>query len=241
MEKSKYDTGINILGSIPDYVEMINYIISLDTNEHDGVFSFRTTHSTERFKVAITSYLLQFSCPQHKSVVLHALAEEQLSIQNKLMIIFWQLTYTNLLFRRITEEVFMKAVFMGRNTIDAGEIVSFLHYIKEVDNVGASWSDSTLKTIGSKYLTLMKKLGLADGIVKKHIRHPLIGNDLFVWFIRWCQLVYPSDKTLNNPYIQFGFMDKDTIINRLKKIENVPYWDIYQIGNDATIDLKPYE
>ena len=44
-----------------------------------------------------------------------------------------------------------------------------------------------------------------------------------------------------NPYIQFGFMDKETLINRLKKIENIKYWNISQIGDDVTIDLKPYE
>ena len=209
-KKAKYDTGVNIIGSIPDYADMIRYIASLESKVQDKEFTFRTSESTRR-------------------------------LQSKFIIIFWQLTFSDLLFRRITEEVYMKALYMGRANIQGEEILAFLHYIKQTEPQNLNWSESTLKVVSGKYLTLLKKLGLAEGTVKKQIRHPVITNDLFVWFIRWCQLVYPNDRTLKNPYIQFGFMDKETLINRLKKIENIKYWNISQIGDDVTIDLKPYE
>ena len=36
----------------------------------------------------------------------------------------------------------------------------------------------------------------------------------------------------------FAFSERQTIISRLKKIENIPYWDITQIGNEIKIDIK---
>jgi hypothetical protein len=100
------------------------------------------------------------------------------------------------------------------------------------------WSDDTLKISASKYLTILKKLGLADGAIKKTILHPVITQRLFVYFIKFVQQVYPEDKTLHNPYMVYAFSEEQSIINRLKKIENINYWDISQIGNELTIDLK---
>jgi hypothetical protein len=84
----------------------------------------------------------------------------------------------------------------------------------------------------------MKKLGLADGAVKKTIVHPVITQKLFIYFIRFVQQVCPDDKTLHNPYMIFAFSEEQSIITRLKKIENMQYWDISQISNELTIDLK---
>jgi hypothetical protein len=153
------------------------------------------------------------------------------------MVLFWQLTYSNLLFSRITAEVFMKAVYAGRVTITAEEVTSFLRYIKESETGELDWSEDTIKISGSKYLTIMKKLGLADGAIKKTIIHPVITTGLFVYFIRFVQTI-TDDRTLHNPYMIFSFSEEQTIISRLKKIDNIQYWDIAQIGNEITIDLK---
>lgn len=241
MAKTKYDSAVNMLGGIPDMSEMVQYINSLSNKKIDSNFIFRTTHATTTFKGAIESFILQFASEKHKKHFLDALSSDKFTLANKFIIIFWQMTYSDYLFKRITEEVFMKAVYQGRSSIQGDEILAFLHYIKGQEPEELKWSETTLKGTASKYLTLVKKLGLAEGTVKKQIKHPIITNELFVWFIRWCQLVCSEDRTLHNPYIQFGFMDEYTLILRLKKIENMAYWDITQIGNDITIDLKPYE
>ena len=157
------------------------------------------------------------------------------------MLVFWQMTYANALFRDITSEVFMKAVYQGRSSLSQDDVYSFVRHLKEQNPEELQWSDATLKIIGSKYLTAMKKLGLADGSLRKEIRYPLISDSLFVYFMRWCQTVYPTDRTLGNPYLKFGFFENSTLIEKLKKITFIPYWDITQIGDDVTIDLKPYE
>ena len=219
----KYDSGVNIMGSVPNYNVMLDYISDTygNTEGSTGAFEFRTEKSLQRFISAIESCILKFRNDTHK----------------KLFFLFWQLTYSNLLFSRITAEVFMKAVYSGRVTIMAEEITSFLRFIKETEEGELDWSEDTIKISGSKYLTIMKKLGLADGAIKKSIVHPVITNNLFVYFIRFVQTV-SGDKTLHNPFIIFSFSEEQNIISRLKRIENIQYWDVTQIGKEITIDLK---
>ena len=237
---SKYDSGVNIMGSVPNYNVMLDYISDTYgvTKGSTGAFEFRTEKSLRRFIAAIESCILKFKNETHKSMFFDALANKDFSIQERLLVLFWQLTYSNRLFSRITAEVFMKAVYDGRITITAEEIISFLRYIKETEKGELDWSEGTIKISGSKYLTIMKKLGLADGTIKKTIIHPVITNNLFVYFIRFIQTI-SDDKTLHNPYMIFSFSEEPNIISRLKKIENIQYWDISQIGNEITIDLKP--
>lgn len=236
---SKYDSGVNILGSVPDYNVMLDYISDTYgvTDDSTGAFEFRTEKSLYRFISAIESCILKFKNDDHKKMFFEALANKDFSIQERLVVLFWQLTYSNLLFSKITAEVFMKAVYAGRVTITAEEITSYLRFVKESEPGELNWSEETIKISGSKYLTIMKKLGLADGAIKKTIVHPVITNDLFVYFIRFIQTV-SGDKTLHNPYIVFSFSEEQNIIHRLKKIENIQYWDVTQIGNELTIDLK---
>ncbi len=236
---SIYDSGVNIMGSVPNYNVMLDYISDTYgvTEGSSGAFEFRTEKSLRRFIAAIESCILKFQNEDHKRMFFNAIADKDFSIQERLIVLFWQLTYSNRLFSRITAEVFMKAVYAGRITITAEEITSFLRYIKETEKGELDWSEDTIRISGSKYLTIMKKLGLADGAIKKTIVHPIITNNLFVYFIRFIQTV-SDDKTLHNPYMIFSFSEEPNIVSRLKKIENIQYWDISQIGNEITIDLK---
>ena len=238
-KNNKYDSGVNIMGSVPNYNMMLDYIGDTYgiTEGSSGAFEFRTEKSLQRFVSAIESCILRFKNAEHKKMFFEAIANKDFSVQERLMVLFWQLTYSNLLFSRITAEVFMKAVYAGRVTVTAEEVTSFLRYIKESEPGELDWSEDTIKISGSKYLTIMKKLGLADGAIKKTIIHPVITTGLFVYFIRFVQTI-TDDKTLHNPYMIFSFSEEQTIISRLKKIDNIQYWDIAQIGNEITIDLK---
>ena len=240
MNSTKYDSGVNIMGSIPDYNVMLEYISDTYgvTHGSTGTFELRTEKSFKRFVAAIESCILRFENEEHKQFFFEAIGKKDFSIQERHIVLFWQLTYSNKLFSRISAEVFMKAVYSGRVTILAEEITSFLRHVKETEPGELQWSEGTLKISGSKYLTILKKLGLADGNQKKTIIHPVITSNLFVYFIRFVQLVAPGDKTLHNPYMIFAFNEAQSIITRLKKIEYIPYWDITQMGSEISIDLK---
>lgn len=149
---------------------------------------------------------------------LSTISSDEFSQKEKLLVLFWQLVYGNALFARVTNEVFMKAVYQGKSSLSVIDVLSLLYYIKETEVGELDWSEETLKTTASKYLTILKKLNLADGKATKEICHPIITGQLFVYFIRWMIFTCPDNRTLENPFAMFGFMDKRSIIERLKKL-----------------------
>ena len=236
----KYDSSVNVLGSIPDYSSMMDFICEYGGRvpEGKGSFSFRTHKTFSRFLAAIKSAILQFANDAHQQLFFDALSSKEFSFPEKLMVLFWQMVYGNQLFRRISDEVFMKAVYQGRTTLSAIDVLALLHHIKETEKGEFDWSEATLKICASKYLTILKKLGLADGTVKKQILYPPMTSSLFVYFIKMAMNVYPDDQTLDNPMMVFSFYDKTTLITKLKRVEFMPFWNISQIGENLKIELK---
>lgn len=242
-KKAKYDSSINILGSIPNYGAMLEFICEY-TGRKSGseqAFSFRTHKTFNRFLAVIKASILQFANDQQKNMFLSAINSDDFSEREKMLVLFWQLVYANALFAKVTEEVFLKAVYQGRTSLSIIDVLSLLHHIKETEQDELNWSEETLKITASKYLTILKKLNLADGNTAKEIYHPFISGQLFVYFIRWIIATCPENRTLENPFVIFGFMDKRNIIERLKKVEYLPLWQISQMGEDITIDLIHHE
>ncbi|OKZ19956.1 MAG: hypothetical protein BHV77_11410 [Bacteroides sp. 43_108] len=241
--KVKYDSGINVLGSIPDYVAMLEFICEYTgkNSESEQAFSFRTHKTFNRFLAAIKTSILQFANDDQKSMFLFAINSGDFSVREKLLVLFWQLVYGNTLFAKVTKEVFMKAVYQGRTSLSVIDVLSLLHHIKETEEGELNWSEETLKITASKYLTMLKKMNLAEGKTVKEICHPIITGQLFVYFIRWMVVTCPENRTLENPFVIFGFMDKRSIIERLKKVEYLTLWQINQMGEDVTIDLIDHE
>jgi hypothetical protein len=239
-KKTKFDSSVNILGGIPDYSIMLDYVCETYGNQpkNQGSFIFRTEKALTRFVAAIEKSVLVFSSDKHKKIFFDAIGDDTYTTPERMLILFWQLVYSNELFREISQNVLMRAVYSGRVQISAEDVLAFLRQLKENFPKEFDWSESTLKVTASKYLTIVKKLGLAEGSKEKALVHPVLTDRLFVYFIRFVQVAHPQDKTLDNPYIIFGFFDKQIAIKRLKKIENTVFWDISQIGEDITIDLK---
>lgn len=107
---TKYDSSVNVLGSIPDYSSMIDFICEYSgwASEGQGSFSFRTHKTFSRFLAAIKTAILQFANETHRQLFLEALSSKEFSSQEKLTVLFWQMLYANSLFRRISEEILMK-------------------------------------------------------------------------------------------------------------------------------------
>ena len=236
----KYSTDCNIIGGIPDYSVLLDYITEKSKASGDGGFVFRTQNALSRFSKSIDTGILQFASPKHKELFMSAIAGEQYTNTEKMLILFWQMIYANKLFGKITENIFMPAVYSGRISLDKNEVLSYLRFLQKEEPQSLPWSENTLDTTASKYLSTLKKLGLADGSLVKTILHPVISDSLFVYFVNWA-LAVDNDKTLNNPFFFYSFYDTTGLISRLKKIELIPYWNISQIGNDIMIELKAHE
>lgn len=236
---AKYNSTVNIVGSIPDYSNMIDYI-----NQNYGItssedrFLFRTSKATSRFKKAVSDGFLCFASEDHKTIFLQGLASKEYSIEEKLIILFWQFIFCNNLFRKITDNVFFRLLYSGRTSIEVCDVDAYLTHLKKTYPDEMPFSDSTQTIIASKYLTVLKKFGMAEGKVKKLIKAPHISSKLFIYLVKFAVSAYPETNNLNNPMFRFSFLDNQSIINRLKTIEYIPLWDITQIANEVTITLK---
>jgi hypothetical protein len=166
------------------------------------------------------------------------LASQDFSYEEKLIVLFWQLAYTNTMFNEVTDNVYLRALYAGRVSIASNDVLAYIQHLKTLHPDELTWSEETLKITASKYLTMLKKLGLADGKLRKEIRHPHITSNLFIYLVRFALYAYPETPSLENPMFRFSFLETNTIINRLKTIEYIQYWDISQIGNQITISLK---
>ena len=235
-----YSTDCNVIGSIPDYGVLLDYIIERARATGDGGFTFRTQTTLSRFTKSVDTGILQFASERHKKLFMDAIVDNHNTSAEKMIILFWQMVYANKLFRKITDNIFMPAIYSGRITLDTKEVLSYLRCLQQQEPNSLPWSESTLDRTASKYLSTLKKLGLAEGSLVKTILHPVISDNLFVYFVRWT-LSVDSNRTLNNPYFYYSFYDNTSLINRLKKIDLIPYWNISQIGNDVTIELKHHE
>ena len=175
-KKVKYDSGINVLGSIPDYVAMLEFICEYTGKkfESEQAFSFRTHKTFNRFLAAIKASIIKFANDNQKNMFLTAICSDDFSVREKLLVLFWQLVYGNALFAKVTKDVFMRAVYQGRTSLSVIDVLSLLHHIKETEDGELNWSEETLKITASKYLTMLKKMNLAEGKTAMNICHPII-------------------------------------------------------------------
>ena len=210
--KVLFNSGINILGSIPDYAAMMEYAVRSLRNDPNADFSFRTEKSGMRFVSAINTEILSFHNLQHRTIIEAALATDELRLDQKLLVVFWQLCINNQLFSFVTENYFIKSLFAGRLSLYPDEILSYLYELRRTYPDELHWSDATLKITASKYLTLMKKLGLASGSQTKEIKYPIIGDEVFEILVRLALAVYPDIQTEQNPLFRFSFLDIETLI-----------------------------
>ena len=240
-KKNLFNSDTNVLGSIPDYAAMIQYAVSSFTNTKDTDFSFRTVKTGKRFIVAINRNILTFKNKEHQQIIFNALASEELRMDQKLMVLFWQMVINNDLFALITENYYMKSVCAGRLSLHPEEIMSYLFELRRDYPNELTWKEATLKIIASKYLTIMKKLGLAEGTQTKEIKYPNIGDELFVILVRLALSVYPEKPTEKNPLFKYSFLDTASLISRMKSIKFTSYWSLTQLGNQIIITLNADE
>lgn len=236
-KKVLFNSDTNIIGGVPDYAAMIEYINQSLGTSKDADFSFRTENAGKRFMAAIGRDFLSFENDAHKKIFKEALSSQDLRVEQKFLVLYWQMTINNLLFSKISENYFMKCVFAGRLSLRPEEIMSYFYELRNEYPGELQWSDATLKLTASKYLTILKKLGLAEGSQTKEIRFPTIGDEVFIILVRLALSVYPDNPTETNPLFKFSFLDTPTLINRLKAIKYTQFWNLKQFGNNVKIEI----
>lgn len=222
-----YNTDINIIGSIPDY-NIVSKAITLHSQTKDALedciiknneFDFRTEKSRKRFVAALYSAFINFKNEHHKELI-EKIFTQNISTTTKHLVLFWQFSIINPLFYEINTEVFIKNYYSGRVTFAKNDIVAFIKdLIYKNPHLKDKWSELTIETIASKYLTILKKLDLLDGSIKKTFKHIQISNEALLVFIELALTLEPElSDFFQSKYFPLIFMSKESFLSRAKEL-----------------------
>ena len=175
----KINSDINIIGSIPDYHLIYMALPLLLTNQVElenilvtnNEFDFRTEKSRKRFLSALNSAFISKN-KKINELASYLIAYLKNDETSKALILFWLFSINNKLFYDLNKDVFLKYYYQGRTELPKETIIA---YIKDLISKNAElkgkWSEVTIDTIASKYLTILKKLHLLEGNQKKRFCH----------------------------------------------------------------------
>jgi hypothetical protein len=223
----KYNTDINILGSIPNY-ELIYKalpILVADKSTLDKMlvenneFNLRTEKSRKRFLSLLNSgFLTDNSELNDFTRNISTFFKDDLKSQS--ILVFWLFSINNRLFYELNRDVFLKYYFQGRAGIPKDDVIAYIKDAFSKDEEARSkWSEVTIDTTASKYLTILKKLDLVEGVRIKQFKYIRIDDELLAIFIHLYKLI--ANRKLNiieDDFLSFSFVSEENILERLKKI-----------------------
>ena len=242
-----YNTDINIIGSIPDYhlIYVALPLLIANPSELENIlvtnneFEFRTEKSRKRFLSVLNSAFVNKdkSINELSSELIVHYKNDEIS---KAILLFWLFSINNKLFYEINRDVFLKYYFQGRAELPKDAIIA---YIKDLISKNASlkgkWSEITIDTIASKYLTVLKKLHLLEGNQKKRYSHIKISDELLAVFIHLTSsLENKKYNFLEDELMNFTFIPKESILDRLKKIGKKDWIKMNYTGTALNVEAS---
>ncbi|OMP32282.1 BrxA family protein [Mangrovimonas sp. DI 80] len=240
-----YNTDINIVGSIPDY-HLIYKALPLLYDGNDSLdtilianneFNLRTEKSRKRFLSVLNSAFVH----EDKSLnefISKLLKEDAIDEKSKAIILFWVFSINNQLFRELNNNVFLKYYYQGRAELPSSDIEAYLKdLISRNEKLKGKWSDITISTIASKYLTVLKKLNLLEGRKKKTFCFVRIPDELIVCLIHLYTLLHQEGSNfLEHEFSQWMFISKESILERLKKIAKKDWLKMNYTGSTLRVE-----
>jgi len=242
----KINTDINVLGGLPDW-NLIHVFLSEDMysiKEKGGIHSYtaiKTDKSVKRFERAIKATFLSFNNSNSESIF-HSVIKKNAISNEVLFLLFWNASVSNALFNYLNAKVYFPALFSGRISIKNDEVVACIKDLKLSEADLKKWSEITVTTTASKYLTLLKKFGLMEGSVNKRIVHPLLSDAMFVLFAYWIAAISEKPNLVNSNWLPYCFSEKQAFLDRLLQKKFSKYFDVVYTGDNLGIEpLIPYE
>lgn len=240
------NSDINVLGSLPDW-NLINVFLKDNISslrKVGGVHTYtaiKTDKSVKRFEKAISATLIKFCDAKVEYLVRDMLESEGISNES-LLLIFWNASFNNELLNYLNTQTYFLAFYSGRISIKQDEVVACLKDLKEREIELKKWSDSTLQTTASKYLTLLKKFHLMEGSLNKTILHPYLNDRLFILFVYWIKAVETKSNLLESEWIKYSFCEKSVFLERLMQKKFAKYFQLNYTGDNLKIETTmPYE
>lgn len=246
IELGNYDVTTIVIGGLKDfnviYKAIDSYFSNNDTVEDlisgRNEFNLRTERSRVRIETAINQAFLQFKNQDHKDLI-HSFFQSNAPRPDKELILFWQFSLNNRLFNNISSQVFIKTYLSGRTHVSKDDIIA---YLKELFNqnkqLNPNWSESTINTLSTKYLSVMTKLNFLEGTRIKSFRHIKISTESLVLFLYFAKLYDPqANNILKNGMLPLSFVLPDDIRERLKKLSLKGFFNMNFNGVALNIEL----
>jgi len=234
------NSDINILGGLPDLnlisVFFNNTIESLDNEGgHRSYTSIKTDKSVKRFEKAITRTLLYFRNEEIEQIFRSIISTESLS-NDCLFFVFLNASLNNDLLNYLNSTIYFPALYSGRISIKTPEVIACLMELRSEQKEMQNWSDSTLETTASKYLTFLKKFNLMEGTLNKSITHAYLNDKMFVIFIYWLLSVELKPNILESNWLQYCFLEKHLFIDRVMQKKFSKYFNLNFNGEKMKIE-----
>jgi hypothetical protein len=240
------NTDINILGGLPDW-SLVKAFLYEDMNsiqEKGGIHTYtsiKTDKSVKRFEKAIKATLIDCKKSNLEFIIRQAINSDATN-SDTLLLLFWNASSNNELLFHINEKVFFPAFYSGRVSVKNDEIEACIKDLKQTEIELTKWTESTIITTASKYLTLLKKFGLMEGSINKTIVHPHLNDAMFVLYAYWIAAISDKPNLLNSNWLAYCFSEKQVFLDRLLQKKFSKYFNVVYIGDRLSIEpLIPYE
>ena len=242
----KNNSDINILGGLNDW-SLIKVFITESTNsmiEKGGIHTYtaiKTDKSVKRFEKAIKATLIQNKRPELEAIIIQAIKSNTINAET-LFLLFWNASLNNELLFHLNDKVFFPAFYSGRVSIKNDEVVACIKDLKQSENDLKKWSETTITTTASKYLTLLKKFGLMEGSVNKAIVHPHLNDAMFILYVYWMVAISDKPNLVYSNWLPYSFSEKQTFLDRLLQKKFSKYFNVVYTGDKLSIEpLISYE
>jgi hypothetical protein len=239
------NSDINVLGGLSDFSAILYFSHREGPQSNVGkefstLPTMRTHKTYKRYRKAILNSILSYRNQSIESMIRSSLDTSGLS-DNNLFLLFWNMSANNELFNYINTNVFFPAYYSGRASIRKNEVLACLIELKQKELAMGDWSINTIDLTASKYLTLLKKFHLLEGVQRKSILHHFINDEAFLNFIYWVIEIEESKNILNSKWLQYSLMEEDVFIEKIMQKRFMKIFNIDFTGNNLQIEvLIPY-
>jgi hypothetical protein len=245
-ELSEYDTTINVIGGLRD-LGVIYKAIEAYFSEADSLrnlisgrneLNLRTERSRTRIEKAIEVAFLRFKNQDHEDLFKGFFNRSAIP-QDRELILFWQFSLSNRLFREISSGVFIKIYFSGRTSLSKDDINAYLkEFLNQNKHLNLNWSKNTIDTLSTKYLNLMTKLNFLEGMRTKSYGHIRTSEESLVLFLYFARLHDPQNRNiLKSDLLLLSFVAPEDLLERLKKLSMKGFFDMSFNGIDLNVEL----
>ena len=245
-ELNDYDTAINVIGGLRD-CGVIFKAIDSHFNQGDSFkelvnerneFNLRTEKSRSRIERAVRRAFLQFNNQDHQDLI-QGIFKDDVPLQDKELVLVWDLALNNRLFREMTVGAFTKVYYSGRAGISKDDVIAYLKDLLSKNSaLGLNWSQNTINTLSTKYLNLMTKLNFLSPGRTKSFRHISPSSEAQILFLYFVRLFNPrTSDILINEMLPLSFISPEDIRERLKKLSIKGFFDMNFNGVALNIEL----